>query len=124
MLNTSAVVVSWLPPVLPVGVQLIKYIVYHIPTSTGTSQSLEVENAHIWNSTMLANYGTIRKLDSDQIYLFWGEAVIKEVDGSITTGVVSRRNATVFVPGMRVGRHVGTCVRRYTAVIVYLYTTV
>lgn len=107
--------VSWLPPVLPVGVQLIKYTVYHALASSGTSQ---VENTHIWNNTMLANYGTVEKLDSDQLYLFWAEAVIKEVDESITTGVVSRRNATVFVPGMCVQRYVGMCVQRYAVVII------
>lgn len=72
---------------------------------------------------MLANYGTVEKLDSDQLYLFWAEAVIKEVDGSITTGVVSQQNATVFVPGMCVQRYVGMCVQRYAVVIIYLYTT-
>lgn len=113
LLNTSAVTVSWLPPVLPVGVQLIKYIVYHAPVSSATSQSLQAESTHVWNNTMLANYGAIGKLDSDQHYLLWGEAVIKEVDGSITTGVVSRRNVTVFVPGMCVQRYAGMLVQRH-----------
>ena len=49
---------------------------------------------------MAENYGMVGGLYSNARYLFWVEAIVLELEGSLqTTGVVTARNATIFVPG-------------------------
>ena len=95
LLNSSAAFVSWLPPILPIGIRLVNYTIYHVRVVYGGESS----NTRIQNSTFLVDHGTVGQLDSDQLYEFWGEAVIKETDGSTTIGAITQRNATIFIPG-------------------------
>ena len=99
--NTSAVLVSWSPPQLPFGVQLKTYIVYYTQTTPepGSPHSLG-SSSGVGNTTMAENYGMVGGLYSNARYLFWVEAIVLELEGSIqTTSVVTARNATIFVPG-------------------------
>ena len=95
LLNSSAAFVSWLPPVLPIGIRLMNYTIYHVRVLAGGKSS----SARVQNSTFLVDHGTVGQLDSDQLYEFWGEAVIREIDGSMTIGAITQRNATIFIPG-------------------------
>ena len=96
VLNTSAVLVSWTHPQLPMRVQLYNYLVSYseIRTSyTSSDRELYSGSVDAWeNSVALAGLG------SGVSYSVSVQSVVLE-DGVLSDDAVLSENVTVYVPG-------------------------